>query len=121
MSQGEDPCVLIGCHSVTPGHHYLEALTEDNALVVTEPIYEIVAEGIITKDPKTSATTLHKVDIIITATGYDTSFVPRFPIIGLHRVDLRTKWEKEGASAYMSVAVPSYPNYFSAYTSQDKE
>lgn len=101
--------------SVTPGNQYLEALIEDNVTVVTDPIQKVESKGIVTKDPVTGATILHEVDVIITATGYDTSFVPRFPIVGLDKIDLRDKWRKEGASAYLSVAVPSYPNYFSKW------
>ena len=67
----------------------------------------MVPNGIIDNDG-----VLHEVDIIITATGYETSFVPRFPIIGLNKANLQDKWRKEGAAAYLSVAVPGFPNYF---------
>lgn len=92
---------------MTPGEGYLEALTADNTEVVTCGIQRVVADGIIDKDG-----TLHKVDVIITATGYETSFVPRFPIIGLNKQNLQDKWRKEGAAAYLAVAVPGFPNYF---------
>ena len=32
---------------------------------------------------------LHEVDVIILATGYETSYIPRFPIIGLNKVNLQ--------------------------------
>ncbi len=55
---------------------------------------------------------LHAVDVIVAATGYDTSFVPRFPILGAGGVNLQDKWRADGAAAYLSVAVPGFPNYF---------
>lgn len=93
---------------MTPGDGYLEALTKENAEVVTSGIEKVVSNGIISNDGK-----LHEVDVIIAATGYDTSFVPRFPIIGSNSVNLQDKWRKEGAAAYLSIAVPGFPNYFS--------
>ncbi|OIW22564.1 FAD/NAD(P)-binding domain-containing protein [Coniochaeta ligniaria NRRL 30616] len=101
------PKFELGCRRVTPGQGYLEALTSPNAEVVTAGIQKIVPSGIISNDGQ-----LHEVDIIITATGYETSFVPRFPIVGLKGVNLQDKWTTEGAAAYLSVAVPDFPNYF---------
>ncbi|KAK7427365.1 hypothetical protein QQZ08_006134 [Neonectria magnoliae] len=101
------PKFELGCRRVTPGHGYLEALTEPNATVVTSGIQKVVSNGIIDNDG-----VLHEVDVIITATGYETSFVPRFPIIGRNSVNLQDKWRKEGAAAYLSLAVPGFPNFF---------
>jgi cation diffusion facilitator CzcD-associated flavoprotein CzcO len=50
------------------------------------------------------------VDVIICATGYDTSFVPRFPIIGSQGRNLQEKWKKEPAS-YFGVGVADFPNF----------
>lgn len=54
-----------------------------------------------------------KVDAIICATGFETSFCPRFPIIGRDGANLQDRWRQEIPKAYMSCAVPSLPNYFS--------
>jgi cation diffusion facilitator CzcD-associated flavoprotein CzcO len=51
----------------------------DNAEVVTEEIDQVTEEGLITRDGK-----LHKVDIIVCATGFNTSFKPNFHLIGIH-------------------------------------
>lgn len=51
------------------------------------------------------------VDVIITATGFDTSFRPKFPIIGLDDKSIAEKW-KNFPMSYASIAVPSVPNYF---------
>ncbi len=75
--------------------------------MVTSGIKEVNEKGVVANDG-----TLYEVDVIITATGYETSYVPRFPIIGLGGVNLQDKWKKEGAGAYLSCAVPGFPNYF---------
>ena len=68
----------VGCRRFTPGHGYLEALVADNAQVVTDEIDEITEEGLRTRDG-----TLHKVDTIVCATGFNTSFRPNFHLIGM--------------------------------------
>jgi cation diffusion facilitator CzcD-associated flavoprotein CzcO len=100
-------------HRVTPGHGYLEALMEPNVTVVTSGIEKITEQGLLSNDGR-----LHEVDVIITATGYEASYIPRFPIIGFDGVNLQEKWAKEGAAAYLSCAVPGFPNYFRKYISQ---
>ncbi|CEN60361.1 hypothetical protein ASPCAL02802 [Aspergillus calidoustus] len=102
------PKFPLGCRRVTPGHGYLEALTAGNVVVETSHIARITETGVTTVDGK-----LHEVDVIVTATGYVTSFVPRFPIVGLEGRDLQQEWTKKGARGYLSVTVPGMPNYFS--------
>ncbi|KAK3688884.1 flavin-binding monooxygenase [Podospora appendiculata] len=97
----------VGCKRVTPGEGYLEALQEDNVEIVRTSIKEINAEGVVTSDGQT-----YPVDVIIAATGYDTSYVPAFPVVGRNNVDLGTRWSKTGAEAYFTCAVPDMPNYF---------
>jgi cation diffusion facilitator CzcD-associated flavoprotein CzcO len=55
--------------------------------------------------------TNHKVDAIICATGFDTSFRPPFPLIGYSGKDLREVWKDEPRS-YLSLAAAGFPNYF---------
>lgn len=52
----------------------------------------------------------HPLDIIICATGFDTSYVPRFPVLANGK-DLREVWKSDPV-AYFSVMVPDFPNYF---------
>lgn len=96
------PC----CRRLTPGPGYLEALTADNVDVISESIVKIVADGIITSDGK------HRpVDAIACATGFDTTFNPRFPIYGKNGVLLADKW-KTVPETYMSLATDGFPSYF---------
>jgi hypothetical protein len=55
------------------------------------------------------------VHAIICATGFDTSYIPAFPVVGFEN-DLRELWKNEPTS-YLSVAAAGIPNYFSEYYS----
>ncbi|PLB36081.1 flavin-containing monooxygenase [Aspergillus candidus] len=97
----------VGCRRVTPGEGYLEALQEDNVEVVRTSIQEITPDGVVTREGK-----VYSVDVIIAATGYDTSYVPGFHLTGRNGVDLAKRWKQTGAEAYFTCAVPDMPNYF---------
>ncbi|KIX06760.1 uncharacterized protein Z518_04736 [Rhinocladiella mackenziei CBS 650.93] len=94
------------CRRLTPGPGYLEALTDPKVDVIATGIREVVEDGIITTDG-----VHHPVDAIICATGFDTSFCPRFPIVGKNGTSLTDKW-KRVPSTYLSVATDEFPNYF---------
>jgi cation diffusion facilitator CzcD-associated flavoprotein CzcO len=100
------PSFPPACRRLTPGPGYLEALTDDKVDLISTAIAEIDGEGIRTTDGK------HRpVDVIVCATGFDTTFTPRFPIIGRNGVSLADKW-KEIPENYISVATDGFPNYF---------
>ncbi|KAG9228833.1 hypothetical protein BJ875DRAFT_219608 [Amylocarpus encephaloides] len=102
------PNFSVGCRRLTPAVGYLECLRASNVRVVTDPITEIVENGI-----KTSTGEIVEIDVLVCATGFDVSFCPRFPIVGRDGVDLRDLWgDGKIPKAYMSVAVPGFPNYF---------
>ncbi|EZF22559.1 hypothetical protein H112_04614 [Trichophyton rubrum D6] len=96
----------VGCRRATPGNGYLEALVGEKTTCYTEAIKQITEKGFLDPDGKEV-----EVDVIICATGFDTSFRPRFPIIGLDKKDLATRWARE-PDAYVAVSVPNVPNYF---------
>lgn len=52
----------------------------------------------------------YKADVIICATGFNTSFVPRFPIIGRGQKNLQHIWA-ETPSSYLGVGVSQFPNF----------
>jgi len=100
------PNFAVGCRRITPGHGYLEALASENVSLRNDSIQKVTSEGILMADG-----TLLKMDAIICATGFDTSFRPPFPLIGLKGLDLREVWKEEPRS-YMSIAASGFPNYF---------
>ncbi|KAJ4991813.1 steroid monooxygenase [Stagonosporopsis vannaccii] len=102
------PTFGVGCRRLTPGVGYLEALVEDNVTVIGESIEKITPNSIVTK----SGIDL-QVDIIICATGFDTSYRPSFHLRGQHDQDLKEVWAEKPRS-YLSLAVPGFPNYFVA-------
>lgn len=96
----------LGCRRITPGDGYLEAFTQPNVHLTNSSITGIEAKGIRTKDG-----TLHELDVIICATGFDVSQIPPYPVTGRNNVTLAEKWKDEPES-YLSVACPDFPNYF---------
>lgn len=95
-----------GCRRPTPAPGYLESLVAPNATIYTDPITRITPSGFVDHTG-----THHTVDTIICATGFDTSWHPRFPFRA-HGTDLRTLWST-GVTSYLSLAIPSFPNHFS--------
>ena len=94
------------CKRLTPGPGYLEALCDEKVDVIPTQIERIDETGIITKDGKHRA-----VDAIVCATGFDTSFQGRIPIIGRNGRNLQDRW-KTRPETYLSLAVDEFPNFF---------
>ncbi|KAF9037072.1 FAD/NAD(P)-binding domain-containing protein [Panaeolus papilionaceus] len=100
------PKFSVGCRRMTPGTGYLEALTAPKTQIVLGGVDRITERGCID-----SKGVEHKVDVLICATGFDTSFRLPFPIVGASGVSLADAWKDE-AKNYFGVGVPDFPNYF---------
>ncbi|OCH84940.1 FAD/NAD-binding domain-containing protein [Obba rivulosa] len=100
------PDFAVACRRLTPGPGYLEALCEDHVDFVTTHIKRITPNGIETVDGKQE-----EYDIIICATGYDTSCQFEFPMIGRDGVVLQDKW-RPYPETYLTIAVDGFPNWF---------
>ena len=99
----------VGCRRLTPGVNYLETLGAPNVAVVNGGIDRVSASGIHCSDSAT-----HNPDILICATGFDVSLVPRFPIVNHEGHNLQDLWSAPNTpSSYVGVAAPSFPNYLS--------
>lgn len=86
---------------------YLETLGLDNVSAIFGDITEITSKGCVTNNGVETA-----VDVLVCATGFDTTFRPRFSVVGRRKdVDLAREWESEPRS-YLAVAAHGYPNYF---------
>ncbi|RFU32996.1 hypothetical protein B7463_g3335, partial [Scytalidium lignicola] len=106
LSKALIPTFPVGCRRITPGVGYLSSLTEVNVRVVTEKIVRAVPNGI-----EIDTGEIIELDAIVCATGFDVSFRPRFPLVG-QKANLQDLWTKNLPQAYMSCAVPEFPNYF---------
>jgi cation diffusion facilitator CzcD-associated flavoprotein CzcO len=104
IMEAMEPSWPPGCRRLTPGPGYLEALVEDNANFVTTKIKRFTPDGIETIDGKE-----RKVDIIICATGFDTTLVQDIPIIGEDGISLNDVWDPFPHS-YFGIFVPHMPN-----------
>lgn len=95
----------VGCRRITPGVGYLEALTDERVKVVYGNIDSINERGCVCDDGQE-----YPVDVLICATGFDTSFRPRFPIVGPQGNNLQDDWKGE-AQSYLGIAAANIPNY----------
>lgn len=100
------PSYPFACRRPTPGLEYLNKVGSDNVEVVLGEIQETTATGCISSDG-----TQYPLDILICATGFDTSHRPRFPIIGPEGKNLQDIWAK-APKGYIALAAPDFPNYF---------
>lgn len=98
----------IGCRRFTPGDHYLRALQQSNVSMVSDHIRKVTETSIID-----ATGTANEVDVIVCATGFDASFTPRFPIIGLDGYSLAENWGAgKPTESYMGAMVARFPNHF---------
>ncbi len=101
----------FGCKRPSISNTYLRAFNRPNVSLVTDPIVEIVENGLRTADDR-----LHEVDTLICATGFkvfESGNMPAFPVTGLGGRDLETFWDEHRYQAYEGVTVPGFPNLFS--------
>ncbi|KIV93713.1 hypothetical protein PV10_04908 [Exophiala mesophila] len=95
----------VGCRRPTPGNGFLEALSQDNVKVFTKQMQRITPRGFVDSEGHE-----HEVDVIICATGFNTSWIPRYPVEA-NGYSIAKMWAKE-PSSYISLGVPHMPNYF---------
>ncbi|MAD84311.1 MAG: hypothetical protein CL912_15210 [Deltaproteobacteria bacterium] len=101
------PSFPVGCRRQTPGPGFLEAITQDNVEMRWDDVQSVTEKGIVTR-----AGEVKDYDVIVCATGFDTSFKPSFPVIGRNGTNLAEKWTSDLPKAYFGFLVPDMPNYF---------
>lgn len=74
-----------GCRRLSPGDGYLEALQQENAKICWSPIECITKNGIRTTDGE------EEFDLIVCATGFDTTFIPPWKLVGLKGATLKER------------------------------
>ncbi|KAH7120227.1 hypothetical protein B0J13DRAFT_589679 [Dactylonectria estremocensis] len=101
------PDFSVGCRRIAPGDPYMLAIQKPNVEMHFCGVAKVVEDGVIGDDGKKILC-----DTIVCATGFDVSYRPPFPLIGLGGVDLRKEWTEVPAS-YLGVMAPQIPNYLS--------
>lgn len=89
-----------GCRRISPGDGYLEALVKPNVTPVFGNIKKVVKEGIITEDGE-----LHKMDILVCATGFQVAFKPAFKVVNGEGKSIQEDWG-ESVNLYFGVSAP---------------
>ncbi|KAJ5679756.1 hypothetical protein N7462_008000 [Penicillium macrosclerotiorum] len=91
---------------------YYEQFNRKNVEVVNlqeTPIVQVTPDGIQTQDGS-----VHELDIIIYATGFDAveGAYNQIEIIGSRGETLRQRWDRLGPTSYLGISVPGFPNFF---------
>ncbi|KAL8882644.1 MAG: hypothetical protein Q9198_000392 [Flavoplaca austrocitrina] len=94
----------VGCRRLSPGHGYLDSITHPKTQIRVGDITKFTTTSIVLQKEKID------VDVVICATGFDTNFKPRFPIIAEGK-SLDVEWEDEPQN-YFGLATAGFPNYF---------
>ncbi len=101
------PTYAMGCKRIVPSNDYYGALQRENVEVVTEPIAEIRANGVLTRDG-----TERQADALVLATGFQAAeHVAPFELRGRAGARLDEVW-RDGAEAYLGTTVSGFPNLF---------
>ena len=101
------PDYQVLCKRQVFAGRYYRAMQTPGVHLVAEPIDHVEANGVVTADG-----TLHELDLLVLATGFDArSYVRPMEIIGENGRTLDEAWV-DGPHAYRSVAVPGFPNLF---------
>jgi cation diffusion facilitator CzcD-associated flavoprotein CzcO len=104
------PEYVMGCKRVLFSDDYYPALRRPGVELVTEPIERISETGVVTADGRERT-----VDAVIYGTGFRAhDFVAPMSIRGLGGRELNDAW-REGAEAYLGIAVSGFPNLFLIY------
>jgi len=101
------PDYTPACKRLVVSHNFYDSIQVPQAELVTEPIERVKAGGVRTADGR-----LHELDVLVCATGFHVdAFVRPMSIRGQDGVMLNDVW-KDRPSAYMSVGIPGFPNFF---------
>ncbi len=104
------PDYPIGGKRILIDDDYYPTLRRDNVSLVSDAIERIETDAVITSDG-----TRHGVDVLIFATGFDTTaFLAPMAIEGLAGRRLEHEWQ-DGAEAYLGLTVAGFPNLFLMY------
>jgi hypothetical protein len=83
-----------------------KALLKENVTIVHGGVTSFTETGCTSEDG-----TSYRGEVIICATGFDTSYIPHYPVIGPNNRNMQEEWANDIGS-YMGVAASEFPNMF---------
>jgi cation diffusion facilitator CzcD-associated flavoprotein CzcO len=99
-----------GCQRPLFSNVYYPTFNLPHVELVTDPIAGITPTGIVTADG-----VVREVDVIVYATGYETTrYISALEIIGRDGLDIDDAWA-DGAHAYLGITTAGFPNLFMLY------
>ncbi|KAH7397926.1 flavin-binding monooxygenase [Cadophora sp. MPI-SDFR-AT-0126] len=100
------PSFSVGCRRLTPGPGYLEALIEDNVEFVSDKIASITSSSVVLETGREVP-----LDVLVCATGFNTSSPPPFYVEGKNGISLQNKF-KPYPETYLTMSTDGFPNFF---------
>jgi cation diffusion facilitator CzcD-associated flavoprotein CzcO len=95
------------CKRLVVSAGFYPAMNRRNVELVTEPIERVEPGGVVTRDG-----TLHELDVLVLATGFDAhAFLRPMELEGEDGHTLAEAWRSD-PRAYQTVALPRFPNFF---------
>ncbi len=90
---------------------WFTTLTRPNVALVTDRIDKVLPHAVVTTEGETV-----DVDVLVFATGFDVvRFISTYEVIGQGGQRLRDVWDDIDCRAYLGLAVPGFPNFFTLY------
>ncbi len=104
------PDHVLGCKRVLISPDYYATFERPNVELITQGVRELTKRGVVAEDG-----TERPADVIVLSTGFEsTRFLAPMDIRGRDGRDLNEVW-REGANAYLGMAVAGFPNLFVMY------
>ncbi len=104
------PAHPLGCKRLVFASDFIPTLTRPNVEVVSSPARALRARSLVTEDGSELP-----VDVVVCATGYAAAdYLGQINVVGQGDTVLHEKW-RDGAFAYLGMAVPDFPNFFMLY------
>jgi cation diffusion facilitator CzcD-associated flavoprotein CzcO len=104
------PTTPWGCQRPLFSNVYYPVFNQPEVELVTDPIERITPTGVVTADGVE-----REVDVIVFATGYETTrYISTLDIVGRDGVHIADAWA-DGAHAYLGITTAGFPNLFMLY------
>ena len=100
------PSFALGCRRMTPGSGYLQSLRAENVEVVQSSAVRLTETGLVDESGVE-----REVDVVICATGFDTTFTPHFKVVGRNNAEIHAQFG-DAPVGYLGITAENFPNMF---------